>query len=241
MPRAPDIPAPSGPSRLGARLRAQRQALGWTLQEAAQASGVRADYLTAIERGRTEDLPPVGYVLGYVRSYAGSLGLDAAASVAAFKAETANATVRRPRGVPHFVPTRTLRLPSGTLPALGAVAAVMLLGAFYGTRLDRDDAAGAPDDDAATAQPDADAALPDTVVSLRANAPSWVSIRDADGRLVVNRVFITEERWLAPRGEAFSVSVRDGGAVELWVGGRSLGPLGKTGEPVADFALGAVQ
>lgn len=237
--------SPAAPRGVGARLRAQRDALGWTLAEATERSGVKGEHIVAIERGRTDTLPPVGYVLGYVRAYANVLGLDAPSLVADYKRELAGAPARRPRGVPHFVPDRRLRLPRGTLPALSVVAAMSLLGAWYGVQLDTRDAPAPAPAPQTPLRPAPDAApieaVPDSVVTLRATAPSWVSIRDARGRLVVNRVFVTDEQWQAERGEPFTVSVRDGGAVELRVGSRSLGPLGRPGEPVADFALGAVQ
>lgn len=242
---APNTPRaasrPPGGRATGARLKAQRTALGLSLAQAADASGVRAPFITAIERGDADALPASGYALGYVRAYARALGLDADAAVAEFKRELAGAPVPRPKGVPHFVPTRSLRLPRGSVPALGIVAAVMMLGMWYGVQLDTQSAPAPLGTDAAAAgEAQADTRLPDNVVSLRATAPSWVSIRNARGELVANRVLVPGERWQAPRGEAFSVTVRDGGAVELHVGERSLGPLGRTGERVVDFQLGAV-
>ena len=227
---------------IGARLRAQRTALRWSVDEAAAKTGIRADYLTAIERGRTDTLPTVGYVLGYVRTYARALGLDPDACVRDYKRELAGSVKPGTRGVPHFVPTRSLRLPRGSVPALGVLAAVVMLGAWYGVQLDTV-AAPAPNAPVVMGVDEVDSSetVSDSVVTLQATAPSWVSIRNARDQLVVNRVFVTGEQWQAERGQAFTVSVRDGGAVELHVGTRTLGPLGKPGTPVADFQLGAVQ
>ncbi|MGB6231308.1 MAG: helix-turn-helix domain-containing protein, partial [Litorimonas sp.] len=117
---------------LGGRLRAQRKALGWTMEDAAKRSGVRAEYLLALENHDLEALPTVGYGLGYVRAYARALGLDAQASVADFKRDS-----EMPRNLgrpskPHFVPKRRVRLPRGSVPALGALAAMVMLGTWYG-------------------------------------------------------------------------------------------------------------
>jgi transcriptional regulator with XRE-family HTH domain len=227
---------------VGARLRAQRLARQWTVTEAAKASGVRAEYLSAIEKGETENLPSIGYVLGYVRSYARVLGLDERTSVTDYKAELSGRTTKRPRGIPHFVPRRSWRLPKGSIPALGVVAGVVMLGAWYGVELDTR-AASLPDAPIAldAKEVEESEATPDTVVTVLANAPSWVSLQDERGQLVVNRVFVTGERWQMTRGASYTLSVRDGAAIELLVGERSLGPIGTQGVPVRDYPLATVQ
>lgn len=234
-------PAPSAKG-VGARLRAQRLARGWSLAEAAAQSGVRAPFLSALEKGQADQLPSIGYVLGYVRSYARVLGLDEAACVADYKVELSGRSAKAPRGIPHFVPTRRFRLPKGSVPALGVVAAVTMLGAWYGVQLDTQ---AAPSPAAPVTVTEAiiepAQATPETIVTVQANAPSWVSLQDERGRLVVNRVFVTGERWQIERGAAYTLSVRDGGAIELFVGERSLGALGQKGEPVRDYSLATVQ
>ncbi len=227
---------------VGARLRAQRAARGWDIQEASKYSGVKAPFLSAIEKGETEALPSIGYVLGYVRSYARVLGLDEASCVADYKRELEAGSAKRPRGIPHFVPTRRWRIPKGSVPALGVVAAVVMLGSWYGVQLDTQ-AANSPVAPVVLEAQDIpiSAATPDTIITVQANAPSWVSLQDARRRLVVNRVFVTGERWQVERGSAYTLSVRDGGAIELFIGERSLGALGSQGEPVRDFALQTVQ
>ena len=243
MTSTPDAPNATPQTRTtGARLRAQRQARGWTLDSAEEASGVKAAHLVAIERGRPDMLPASGYALGYVRAYARALGLDADALVADYKRELQGRPLARASQGPRIFDAGSRRLPRGMIPALAVVGAVVMLGAWYGVQLDT---AAAPDPGAVTQiEPggtESQAPIPDSVVTLRTTAPSWIRIRDEQGRLVVNRVFVTDEQWQAARGEAFTVSVRDGGAVELLVGERSLGPLGRRGEPVENYVLGAVQ
>ncbi len=211
------------------------------MQAASFASGVRAEHIKAIEDGDLSALPTLGYALGYVRAYARVLEMDAESVVADFKSDISAPRQLARRGVPHFVPTRSLRLPKGSVPALGVIAAVVMLGAWYGVQLDT---VASPNLASTPAlQPGATVAsepVSDSVVSLVATAPSWMSIRNSSGTLVANRVFVTGERFDAARGEGFTVTVRDGGAVELRIGERSLGPLGKRGEPVENYALGGV-
>ncbi len=225
----------------GLALRARRRALGMDLHAASFASGVRAEHIKAIEEGDLSALPTLGYALGYVRAYARVLELEPDAVVADFKSDISAPRQLDRRGVPHFVPTRRLRLPKGSVPALGVIAAVVMLGTWYGVQLDTVAAPGSPG--APALQPGETVAsepVSDSVVSLVATAPSWMSIRNSSGTLVANRVFVTGERFEAARGQDLSVTVRDGGAVELRIGERSLGPLGKPGEPVTGFALGGV-
>ncbi|MGB3457177.1 MAG: DUF4115 domain-containing protein, partial [Litorimonas sp.] len=75
------------------------------------------------------------------------------------------------------------------------------------------------------------------VLSLRVTAPSWIGIRDARDRRIVNRVFVTGESWQMELGDPFTAEVRDAGAVEVWIGETMLGPLGPEGEPRSGIDL----
>lgn len=63
---------------VGALLRAHRVARGERLEMVADALRIRVHYLQAIEEDRPERLPSAVYAVGYVKSYAKYLGLDAA-------------------------------------------------------------------------------------------------------------------------------------------------------------------
>lgn len=227
---------------IGARLREQRKALGWSLADASEKCGVRPEFLGALERHDLEDLPTVGYGIGYVRAYARALGLDPDQSVTDFKHDSAiPKNLNRP-SMPHFVPTRSLRLPTGSVPALGVLAAVVMLGAWYGVQLDT--VASPSPSQVISFDPDAvenPAPVPDNILTLRTTAPSWISLRDERGRRIVNRVFVTGESWQVEVGAAYRLDVRDSGAVELLLGERSLGPLGPEGQPLKDFDLSTIR
>lgn len=243
-------PTPSNPDPIrvrqtppiGARLREQRKALGWSLADAAKQCGVRPEFLGALERHELETLPTVGYGIGYVRAYARALGLDTEQSVADFKRDSAVPRDLGRSSSPHFVPVRRMRLPRGSVPALGVLAAVIMLGAWYGVQLDT---VAAPDPASVVGfDPDAvedSAPVPDSVLTLRTTAPSWISIRDARGRTVVNRVFVTGETWQSEVGQGFMLDVRDSGAVELLIGEALRGPLGEPGVPLRDYDLSRVR
>ena len=116
-----------------------------------------------------------------------------------------------------------------------------MLGTWYGVQLET---VATPGQAAVAFDPDQveDAApTPDNILTVRASAPSWISIRDPRGRLAVNRVFVTGETWQAEVGQNYMLSVRDAGAVELFVGEASRGPLGDAGTPRNDIDLSVIR
>lgn len=74
---------------VGLDLRTARVEKGLELAVISRALKIRADHLTALEEGRAEALPGRTYAVGFVRSYATYLGLDANTLVQRFKEEIA--------------------------------------------------------------------------------------------------------------------------------------------------------
>ena len=73
---------------VGALLREAREAAGGELQPISTALRIRPEHLRAIEAGNYADLPAPAYAMGFIRSYADYLGLDAAEMVRRFKQES---------------------------------------------------------------------------------------------------------------------------------------------------------
>ncbi len=63
-------------SKIGMELRAARLQLGWTLKDLAAGLCIREPYLHALEQGCLQKLPGRAYAIGFLRTYAQSLGLD---------------------------------------------------------------------------------------------------------------------------------------------------------------------
>ncbi len=61
---------------VGQDLRAARLRRGDDLATVSRALKIRKDHLEAVEEDRLENLPGKTYAIGFVRSYAGYLGLD---------------------------------------------------------------------------------------------------------------------------------------------------------------------
>jgi cytoskeleton protein RodZ len=124
----PDAPySPVIASRMGADLRAARERVGCTLPAMAAHLRIRLPYLEAIEDGRIADLPGNAYAMGFVRTYASSLGLDADEISRRFRAEAAEVNRKTELSFPAPVPERGV--PAGAMMLLGLVLAV---GAYIG-------------------------------------------------------------------------------------------------------------
>ena len=70
---------------VGSLLRARREELDLDIAAIGEALRIKPAFLAALEQGRTQDLPGPTYAIGFVRSYARHLGLDANEYVERFK------------------------------------------------------------------------------------------------------------------------------------------------------------
>ncbi len=68
-------------------LREARQRGGYSVADAAHVLRIQEHYLEALELGRFDQIPGTTYTIGFLRSYAGFLGLDPDEMVEAFKRE----------------------------------------------------------------------------------------------------------------------------------------------------------
>lgn len=87
MPAGPGEPIDAPNESIGEYLRKNRERTGKALTEISHALKIMSHHLTAIENNSFEELPGRAYAIGFVRSYAAYLGLDACALVARLKAE----------------------------------------------------------------------------------------------------------------------------------------------------------
>lgn len=83
----PDIDAPL--ETVGQDLRAARQRKGEDIASVSRGLKIRKDHLNALEESHFDLLPGRAYAVGFVRSYARYLGLDASSLVERYKAEIA--------------------------------------------------------------------------------------------------------------------------------------------------------
>ena len=116
---------------VGQDLRAARLRRGDEIAQVSRALKIRKDHLEALEEDRLEDLPGKTYAIGFVRSYARHLGLDATAYVERFKRDIsgrADDKVHEPAPI-HLDDGR--RLPQGWRIITGAVLILLGWGAWH--------------------------------------------------------------------------------------------------------------
>ena len=132
----PDVPnnvieAPMTPRRMSVSesLRNRRIECELDIDYVAQILRIRAPILIAIENGEFDQLPGPAYAVGFVRSYATYLGLDAEALVVRFKNETTE-IARRPH-LEFPLPISDSRVPTGPLLIICILLAIITYGGWY--------------------------------------------------------------------------------------------------------------
>lgn len=116
------VHAPSANLKAGEILRQARIAKGLELQEISSAIHVRVGQLKALEENHLDALPGMTYALGFLKSYATYLKLDANDIAAKFKAE--NGAAPRP-SIAHSEPLAQSKMPDPFL--LGAAGVCVLI------------------------------------------------------------------------------------------------------------------
>ncbi len=230
------------PPHIGETLRAARERAGLSHAEISSELRIQAVFLDAIETLNTQALPSIGYVLGYVRAYAMHLGLDGKEAVERYKVDSQVPENLGMRDAPHFVPKRQVRLPKGFFAAVTVVSCAAILAVWYGaqpgtqsTTLGAQSGLNVPAQNSAQTAP----VDPDLMV-IKAVAPTWIEIKDKTGKTIISRILVTGESWQTDVDENISLSARDSGALELYLGGELMGALGRQGIPMTDVPMPAV-
>lgn len=237
---AEDIPIATQ-THIGTELRATREDTGQTLEQVSKTLHISETYLRAIEELDTETLPSLGYVLGFMRSYAKYLGFDVASAVARYKVESEIPRDLGMRASPHYVSRRNIRLPRGSIAAFMTLTAFAFLAGWYGMNTKAQ--ASAPE--ISDIIPDAVLGLtmpvPTTgdpqIVSLRAISSTWVQISDDKGNVLTSRIFVPGEIFEAKIADNYTFSARDGGALELYRAGDLVGPVAIKGASIKGVSL----
>lgn len=226
---------------IGQDLRAAREATGLSLQDVADKLHISAAYLGAIERLDKDALPSLGYVLGFMRSYAKFLGLDVVDAVARYKVDSEIPRDLGMRDAPHFVARRNFRLPKGSVSAIMTLSALAMLATWYGMTSKADAASTAPQINVAATDLGMAAPKPTTgnpeLVAIQASAATWVKITDAKGNVVTSRIFVPGELFEASASDDYLITARDAGALSLFRAGDLVGPIGNKGQAITGLSL----
>lgn len=250
---------------VGALLAETRAAAGRELADLARETRVPLRHLMAIEADDHEALPALPYALGFVKTFARSVGLNPEAVGAQFRAET-RLTPHVP-SVPSLEPLDEARLPSRGLAMAGLAVLVLVIGGLglYGSGLldpvpsapqvaapaaadEAPTTASAPATTPAGAVPgtSAAAATPATIpatgpVTLTARSDVWVKIYSRiTGRKAFQGLMVAGSIYKVPEDKGPLV-LRAGraGEIEVSVAGVKLPPLGGSVETVDGVVLTA--
>ena len=123
-----DVDAPL--DTVGQDLRTARLRRGDDLATVSRYLKIRKDHLEALEEDRIEALPGRTYAVGFIRSYADYLGLDAVQCVERFKAEIAGRTDSTVTPITVIDEDAERRMPHGWKIMAGVVVVLVLLGAY---------------------------------------------------------------------------------------------------------------
>ncbi|MGC6475816.1 MAG: helix-turn-helix domain-containing protein [Parvibaculales bacterium] len=283
-------------SSIGQILQAKREARQLDLIEVSQALRIREDHLEAIETNQFDRLPGSAYVVGFVKTYAQFLELDADDIIALYKQQT-DIGQKTKLDFPEIDETR--EVPSMAM-AFGLLAIVLVVFIFLGflntaenVSLEKgtlvspqtskpqiepitgETVEGRPNIPAQTAtqndatvsqsqdldaqisvtelpdisQPNFDGsdfdesgfdALPEPlagpmpVVSIRARAPTFLRIVNAQGRILFSSIIIAGEEFIFPDEENFRLSTQNAGELEYYIDGELAGMLGARGQAFSD-------
>jgi cytoskeleton protein RodZ len=116
---------------VGQDLRAARLRRGDEIAQVSRALKIRKDHLEALEEDRLEDLPGKTYAIGFVRSYARHLGLDATEYVERFKRDISGRTEDKVHEPAPIHQDDGRRLPQGWRIIAGAVVILIGWGAWH--------------------------------------------------------------------------------------------------------------
>lgn len=233
----------------GAWLRAAREAKGLTVEDVADATRVRADYIQAIEAMDPRRLPEGPYTIGFVRTLATYLGLHPDDVVTGFREEVSPRRSRRPPPAAK----EPLRI---AVPPRLILGAGVVIGAGGLLWLGLQPQGGAPENavppvpealrewvatepgGAAARRALADLeAVEGPAIGFLAHIPAELEIRGPDGRVVYSGVVREGEIYVAPKIAGLTANARNAGAFEVMRDEASAGRLGASGVPVSGWSL----
>jgi cytoskeleton protein RodZ len=230
---------------LGERFRAAREARGLSLSDVSEQIRIRSLYLAAIEDENWDAIGAPVYVRGFLRTYARFLGLDSEEAVAAFNATLPAAPVNEAAASTRAAGGLRSR-PAGwsssfVVYTTAAVAVLLIAFVVYNELTMGHVQTAAPTVAEASATPSSTPAARRTAtplgpadgtksLALVLSAPSWLRVT-VDGSVSMEGTFPagTSKTF---HGEKALVRIGNAGGVEVYVDGRDVGKLGKSGDVV---------
>lgn len=233
---------------VGEQLKAERERQEFTLSDLAAKTRVPMRHLDAIEKSDFGALPGTTYTLGFARSYARAIGMDAAKVSADLRSELAEGGHEGYQApTQNYEPTDPSRVPSRALAWTAAVIGVVAVAAYFIWRsmtLDAsvDAIATAPIEQkiiaAAVNKPEI--ATTGGAVVLTATDDVWVKIYDADNKRLYENEMEAGDSFTVPTDANKPMIVTGRPQVlNVTVGGEAVAPLGSPDKTIADVEVSA--
>lgn len=234
---------------VGARLKAGREKLGMSLADLAAKTRVPTRHLESIELSQFDALPGQTYTLGFARSYARAIDLDAVEIGNSLRAELAQSGHEGYQApIQNYEPADPARVPSKTLAWTAAgIAALLLAGYAIFRTMAFGDVAPSP------VKQDPQAVVSAPVTSNIGNTPTnespvvltaidnvWVKIYDADQKRLYEKEMVAGDSFtVPPQANRPMIVTGRPQALELKVAGKAVAPLGPADVTIADVEISA--
>lgn len=234
---------------VGEQLKGERERQGLSLSDMAAKTRVPMRHLESIEKSDFASLPGTTYTLGFARSYARALDMDAAKVSSELRAEMAQGGHEGYQApTQNYEPTDPSRVPSRALAWTAALIGVLLVAGYLFWRsmtLEPAPAAApplevkAPRGEAAQPAPSTGAAPTGDVV-LTATDTVWVKIYDAENKALYEKEMQRGDSFTIPKdaNKPMIVTGRPQ-TLSVTVGGKPVPPLGSADQTVADLEVSA--
>lgn len=244
----------NGAGTIGDRLRTAREKKGIALEEIARQTRIPIRHLEHIERSEWDALPAVTYSVGFARSYASAVGLNAPAIGAELREELGATRTYNPTQTAHYEPADPARVPPRWIAIIAALLAAALIAGYLFWR------SGAVEDDpaetaiiesqappaagpGAAGQPTQAAPAPPPAtgpVVLTATEEVWLRVYQPTGPKLFEGILQPGQRYEVPAGaEAPMILTGRPQALQVTVGGRPIPPLGEPERTISDVSLRA--
>lgn len=238
---------------IGERLRQAREARGLSLDDVANQTRIPIRHLQHIEREEWDALPAITYCVGFVRSYANTIGLDGAEMGRELRDRLGGVRSRAP-APEYYQPADPSRVPPRSVAIIAVVLIIVAVAGYMIWRSSLDD----PNEPATTVavpeaeapkqgqpqQPDAAQPLgPQAVagqpVTLVATEEVWLRIQDAGGGpAIFQGIFTPGQRFQVPATAQRPV-LRTGRpqVLRILIGQRDIGPLESVERTIDNVSL----
>lgn len=235
---------------VGEKLKAERERLGLSLSDLAASTRVPMRHLDSIEKSDFSSLPGTTYTLGFTRSYARAVQLDAAAFSNEMRAELSQGgheSYQPP--TQNFEPTDPSRVPSRTLAWTAAAVGVFLVAAYLIWRsitmatpvvLPSASDVASPSQKAETTP--APAAVADSAgeVVITATDSVWVKIYDAENKRLFESEMKAGDKFTVPANANNPMIVTGRpNVLNVTVNGNAVPTLGVPDRTIADVGVSA--